>query len=67
MPTRTDDDLLDAGSEPDEALAHRYRTLRRLLAANSEMLELLADLEDDLWHLDPGDAHLRRPVFRLLE
>ena len=67
MPTRTDDDLLDAGSEPDEALAHRYRTLRRLLAANSEMLELLADLEDDLWHLDPGDAHLRRPVLRLLD
>lgn len=65
--TRMDGDRLDVGGEADEALAHRYRTLRRLLAANSEMLELLADLGDDLWHLDPGDVHLRGPVLRLLD
>ena len=50
----------------DDLLRHRYRVLRRLLAANSEMLELMADLEADLSHLDPGEPVIVRRVLRLL-
>ena len=49
-----------------DLLRHRYRILRRLLAANSEMLELMADLEADLAHLDPGEPAIIQPVLRLL-
>lgn len=55
------------GGSGDEALAQRYRILRRLLAANSEMLDLLADLESDLWHVEPAHPLVRRPVLRLLD
>ena len=48
-------------------MRHRYRVLRRLLAANSEMLELMADLEADLAHLDLGEHAIRQPVLRLLD
>ncbi len=48
-------------------MRHRYRVLRRLLAANSELLELMADLEADLAHLDPGEQRVRQPVLRLLD
>ena len=58
---------LDPAADADEVLAHRYRTLRRLLAANSEMLELLADLEDDLWHIGPSDPLVHRPIAYLLD
>ncbi len=50
-----------------DLLRYRYRVLRRLLAANSEMLELMADLEADLAHLDPGERAIRQPVLRLLD
>ena len=50
-----------------DRMRHRYRVLRRLLAANSEMLELMADLEADLAHLDPGELGVRQPVLRLLD
>ncbi len=50
-----------------DRMRHRYRVLRRLLAANSEMLELMADLEADLGHLDLGEHAIRQPVLRLLE
>ncbi len=50
-----------------DRMRHRYRVLRRLLAANSEMLELMADLEADLAHLDLGEHAIRQPVLRLLD
>jgi pyruvate,water dikinase len=50
-----------------DLLRHRYRVLRRLLAANSEMLELMADLEADLAHLDPGERAIGQPVLSLLD
>jgi pyruvate,water dikinase len=50
-----------------DLLRHRYRILRRLLAANSEMLELMADLEADLSHYDPGEPAVVDPVLRLLD
>ena len=50
-----------------DLLKHRYRILRHLLAANSEMLELMADLEADLAHLDPGEPAIVQPVLRLLD
>jgi pyruvate,water dikinase len=50
-----------------ELLKHRYRILRHLLAANSEMLELMADLEADLAHLDPGEPAVVQPAIRLLD
>ncbi|MGE5344757.1 MAG: PEP/pyruvate-binding domain-containing protein [Acidithiobacillales bacterium] len=52
---------------PDDPLRHRYRILRRLLAANSEMLEQMADLEADLAHYDPGEPVVVHPVLRLLD
>jgi pyruvate, water dikinase len=53
---------------PDGAgLQHRYRVLRRLLAANSELLEGMADLEADLALLDPGQPQVRRGVLGLLD
>lgn len=50
-----------------EPIWQRYRVLRRLLAANSELLELMADLEADLSHLEPGAYQIRQPIVRLLE
>jgi pyruvate,water dikinase len=50
-----------------DLLKHRYRILRHLLAANSEMLELMADLEADLAHLDPGEPAVVQPVLGLLD
>jgi pyruvate,water dikinase len=60
---------LSRGAKPagGDLLQYRYRVLRRLLAANSEMLELMADLEADLAHLDPGERAIRQPVLRLLD
>ncbi len=48
-------------------LGHHYRVLRRLLAANSEMLDLMAELEADLDYLDPGEPAIARRVMRLLD
>jgi pyruvate,water dikinase len=50
-----------------ETIWQRYRVLRRLLAANSELLELMADLEADLSHLEPSESQIRQPIIRLLE
>ncbi len=50
-----------------EPIWQRYRVLRRLLASNSELLELMADLEADLSHLEPGEYRVRQPIIRLLE
>ncbi len=58
--------LMKATPEGDR-LRHRYRVLRRLLAANSEMLELMGDLEADLAHLDPGEHGIGQRVLRLLD
>ncbi len=53
---------------PGEApLGHDYRVLRRLLAANSEMLDLMADLEAALDYLEPGEPAIARRVMRLLD
>jgi len=52
---------------PPDPVGQRYRVLRRLLANNSELLELMADLEADLRHLDPGQGPVREPVLGLLE
>lgn len=57
---------MEAASE-GERLRHRYRVLRRLLAANSEMLELMGDLEADLAYLDPGEPGIRERALRLLD
>ncbi|HQU34789.1 MAG TPA: hypothetical protein PLB88_10765, partial [Thermoanaerobaculaceae bacterium] len=48
-------------------LGHHYRVLRRLLAANSEMLDLMVELEADLDYLDPGEPAIARRVMRLLD
>ncbi len=56
-----------ASSSFMEPIWQRYRALRRLLAANSELLELMADLEADLSHLEPGAYQIRQPIIRLLE
>ncbi len=65
------DEATSSSSSPvppgGDPLRHRYRVLRRLLAANSEMLELMADLEADLAHLDPGEHAIGLPVLRLLD
>ncbi|UCG51720.1 MAG: pyruvate, water dikinase [Candidatus Latescibacterota bacterium] len=50
-----------------DPIHRRSRILRRFLAANSELLELMADLETDLNHLEPGESHIRQPILRLLE
>ncbi len=63
---RTDSDWTGSG-DAGVAMARRYRVLRRVLAANSEMLERLADLEADLFHLDPGEPRIREPVLDLLD
>jgi pyruvate,water dikinase len=50
-----------------EPFYQRYRILRRLLAANSELLESMADLEADLSHIEPGEPQIRQPIIQLLE
>lgn len=49
------------------SLEMRYQGLRRLLAVNSEMLELMADLETDLYHLHPTMNKIRQPILNLVE
>ncbi|MEW6337408.1 MAG: PEP/pyruvate-binding domain-containing protein [Acidobacteriota bacterium] len=51
----------------DEDLRHRYRVLRRVLAANSELLERMADLEADLALFDLDEPSLRVCVRDLLD
>jgi pyruvate,water dikinase len=50
-----------------DPIRRRARILRRFLAANSELMELMADLETDLNYLEPGEAQIRQPILRLLE
>ena len=50
-----------------DPIRRRGRILRRFLAANSELMELMADLETDLNYLEPGEAQIRQPILRLLE
>ncbi len=54
-------------STPADPIRRRARILRRFLAANSELMELMADLETDLSHLEPGESRIRQPILRLLE
>jgi pyruvate,water dikinase len=55
------------GKAPVDAIRLRGRILRRFLAANSELMELLADLETDLEYHGPGESQVRQPIFQLLE
>jgi pyruvate, water dikinase len=48
-------------------LQQKYRGLRHLLAANTELLEMLADIEADLFHLAPGECKLREAALALLD
>ncbi len=48
-------------------LQQKYRGLRHLLAANTELLEMMADIEADLFHLAPGECKLREAVNALLD
>jgi pyruvate,water dikinase len=50
-----------------DPIRRRGRILRRFLAANSELMELMADLETDLNYLEPGESQIRQPILRLLE
>ncbi|MBI5533783.1 MAG: pyruvate, water dikinase [Deltaproteobacteria bacterium] len=58
---------VEVSDDPADPIRRRYRILRRLLAANSEMLELIAERESDLRHLDPSEPRLRQPILHLLE
>ncbi len=55
------------GEMEDEDLRHRYSVLRRVLAANSELLERMADLEADLALFDLDEPSLRECVRELLD
>ncbi len=46
---------------------HQYEGFRHLLEMNSELLELLADLETDLRNVPPGEEAIREPILRLLD
>ncbi len=46
---------------------HHYEGFRNLLDMNSELLEVLADLEADLRNVPPGETAVREPILRLLE
>jgi pyruvate,water dikinase len=54
---------------PDHAAGyrHRYEGFRNLLDMNSELLELLADLEADLRNIPLGEVLVRDPILRLLD
>lgn len=52
---------------PVDPIRRRARILRRFLATNSELMELMADLETDLNYLGPGESQIRQPILRLLE
>lgn len=46
---------------------HRYEGFRNLLEMNSELLEILGDLEADLRNVPLGEILVRAPIFRLLD
>jgi pyruvate,water dikinase len=48
-------------------LRQKYRGLRHLLGANTEILEMMADIEADLLHLMTGECQFRESVIALLE
>jgi pyruvate,water dikinase len=48
-------------------LRQKYRGLRHLLAANTELLEMTADIEADLFHLAPWECKLREAALALLD
>jgi pyruvate,water dikinase len=48
---------------PKDPIRWRGRILRRFLATNGELMELMADLD----YLEPGEAQIRQPILRLLE
>ncbi len=60
----------EGGSIPPDSTAgyrHRYEGFRNLLDMNSELLELLADLEADLRNVPLGEVVVREPILRLLD
>ncbi len=69
MTLRWQSDPEGGGTLPDHAAGyrHRYEGFRNLLGMNSELLELLADLEADLRHVPLGEVLVRDPILRLLD
>ncbi len=55
------------GTTEHDPLRARYRVQRRLLAANSELLELMADLEVTLDLMDAGQHEVRVAIRNLLD
>ena len=58
--------LLHAGSADVPEFRRRYASFRRLLARNSELLALFADLEADLGTKAPFDTAIRERILRIL-
>ncbi len=56
-----------AANGEGETLHYRYRLLRRMLGANSGLLERMVDLVDDLRHLEPHRPAVRCAAFALLD
>jgi pyruvate,water dikinase len=52
---------------PSEAMRQKYRCLQNLLSANTEALEMMADVEADLLHLTPNECQFREGITALIE
>jgi pyruvate,water dikinase len=52
---------------PSEAIRQKYRCLQNLLSANTEALEMMADIEADLLHLTPNECQFREGITALIE
>jgi pyruvate,water dikinase len=52
---------------PSDEIRQKYRCLQNLLSANTEALEMMADIEADLLHLAPNECQCREGITALID
>jgi pyruvate,water dikinase len=50
-----------------DTIRQKYRCLQNLLSANTEALEMMADIEADLLHMTPNECQFREGITALVE
>jgi pyruvate,water dikinase len=59
--------MMNTANFLSDAIRQKYRCLQNLLSANTEALEMMADIEADLLHLTPNECQFREGITALIE